>query len=230
MKNIPKDILLFGLFVILLAAYCWHGDDTVRDMMLGAFAAALAVMRSPNTDSSSAALLTSTSPGQPAANGQPATPTTTAVLGKLAPMLLFAAIGFASLALNGCTTGTLTPSAQTALATGEKIFAAVEPLVEDYAADGQVNYAQAIPVALNSLAIFDPAAAVDAAQLSAQIQTAVTAFTNGNAKTTGQKIAAVVLAQLPANPTGAQANAALTQAGLGANTGAATIAATSTSP
>ena len=92
--------------------------------------------------------------------------------------------------------------------------------MQDYAQTGQVNYAQAIPVALDSIAIFDPNLPVNTAQLAAAIENTVSTFTNGSGKTTGQKIASAVLAALPASPTGAQANAALAAAGIGASNGA----------
>lgn len=100
------------------------------------------------------------------------------------------------------------------------IIKAIEPLVASYAQTGQVDYAQAIPVALQSIAILDPKLNIDPATLSGQITGAVSAFTNNTGGSTGQKIASTVLAFLPPNPTGAQANAALVQASVGASNGA----------
>ena len=111
----------------------------------------------------------------------------------------------------------MTPAQQTQV---NNLAAAVEPLVQAYAQSGHVTEAQAIPAALNSLAVFDPAAQVDTAQLSASIESTVNAFTNHTGSSTAQKIAAVVVGVLPPNPNGAQANAALIQAGAAAGNGA----------
>ncbi len=100
------------------------------------------------------------------------------------------------------------------------LVTAVEPLVAAYAQTGHVSEAQAIPAALNSLAVFDPSQAVDAGQLAANIESTVNAFTNYTAGSTGQRIASAVLNVLPPNPSGAQVNAALAQASIGAGNGA----------
>lgn len=103
----------------------------------------------------------------------------------------------------------------------------VEPLVEDYASDGQITTAQAIPAALEALKVADSTALVDVNALSTQIQNGIAAATNGHGKTTGQKIAQVIVSQLPPNPTGAQVNSALDGASSGATTAVNTIAAKS---
>lgn len=129
------------------------------------------------------------------------------VMKPILPML-------AALAAGACA---LTPVQQSQI---DNLAATVAPLVQAYAQTGHVTRAQAIPAALNSLAVFDPAASVDTAQLSAQIQHAVSAYTDNTGGSTGQKIASAVLASLPAKPSGAQVNAALAQAGSGATDGA----------
>jgi len=128
---------------------------------------------------------------------------------------LLAGLAFAMLALSSCSTAQI----QTAESDLTALAPTVESLVNDFYSDGQVNYAQVIPTALNSLAVFDPSTTVDLDQLSTSISGAINAFTNGTAKTTGQKIANAIVAALPANPTGAQVNAALTRAGIGASSG-----------
>jgi hypothetical protein len=100
----------------------------------------------------------------------------------------------------------------------------ITPLVESFAADGQLNYAQAIPVALSSIAVWAPSTKVLTGSLSTEISTAVTTFTNGTAKTTGQKIAAALTDGLPAVITGAQAVALMTQATVQASNGAQAVA------
>jgi hypothetical protein len=130
------------------------------------------------------------------------------------------------LLLNACATP-LTPTQQTAIGT---TLAAVDNLVQNYAADGQLNYAQAIPVALDSLAIFNPSTSVAVSSLTPAIASAVSAFTNGSAKTTGQKIAAAVTAGLPAVITGLQANQLLASAGVHASNGAQAVATAAANP
>ena len=92
--------------------------------------------------------------------------------------------------------------------------------VAQYASTGNINYAQAIPLALDSIAVYSPSTTVSTAALSTAIQTAVSDFTNGTGQSTGQKLAQAVLTVLPAVPTGAQVNAALTSASAGASAGA----------
>jgi hypothetical protein len=119
-----------------------------------------------------------------------------------------------ALSAAGCA---FTPAQQSAL---DNLAAAVKPLVQSYAQTGHVSDAQAIPVALESLAAFEPSAAVDTAQLSTAVESAVNAFTNNTGASTGRKIAAAIVGALPSNPTGAQVNTALAQAGIGASNGA----------
>jgi hypothetical protein len=110
----------------------------------------------------------------------------------------------------------MTPTQQAEM---DSLATTVAPLVQAYAQTGHISYAQAIPVALNSLAVFAPASSVNTAQLASNIDTAVSAFTDGTSGSTGQRIASAVLDALPANPNGAQVNAALAQAGIGASNG-----------
>lgn len=117
--------------------------------------------------------------------------------------------------LSACSS--ITPAQQTQI---NSLASTIAPIVASYAATGNVNYAQVIPVALNSIAVLDPNATVNIPQLSTSITAAVSSFTNGTGGSTGQKIATAVLAALPASPTGAQANAALTAASVGASAGA----------
>ena len=114
-----------------------------------------------------------------------------------------------------------TPAQKAAIATD---LTAVNNLVQDYASDGQLNYADVIPVALDSLAIYSPSASVQTAALAPAIASAVNAFTNGTGKTTGQKIAAAVTTGLPAVITGLQANQLLSSAGVQASNGAQAVA------
>ena len=120
----------------------------------------------------------------------------------------------AALAAAACA---LTPGQQSEI---NSLATTVAPLVQSYARTGHVSYAQAIPVALDSLAVFDPAARVDTTELAATIENSVSAFTNNTGGGTGRKIASAVVAALPSGPTGAQVNAALAQAGVGASNGA----------
>ena len=129
------------------------------------------------------------------------------------------------LILNAC--ANLTPTQQTAIGT---TLTDVDNLVQSYAADGQLNYAQSIPIAIDSLAIFNPKASVTVASLTPAIASAVSAFTNGSEKTTGQKIAAVVTAGLPAVITGLQANQLLSSAGVQASNGAQAVATAAANP
>lgn len=102
----------------------------------------------------------------------------------------------------------------------QAIIADVTPIVKTLASGGKVSVAQAIPIGLNSIAVFDPALPVDTTALSAKIVSTVNVFTAGQGGSTGSKIAQAVIAALPSNPTGAQVNAGLTAAGIGASTGA----------
>lgn len=121
---------------------------------------------------------------------------------------------FFLLVLSSCA---LTPTQQAAV---DKITADIIPIVANYAATGQVNYAQAIPLALDTVTAFDPKATVSLGVVQSKITSAVSAFTNGTGKSTGAKIANVVLAVLPSNPTGAQVNTTITQASVAASLGA----------
>lgn len=135
-------------------------------------------------------------------------------------VIAFAISAFAllCLVLSGC--APLTTGQQKSINQFEQVAVDVAPLVASYAASDKVNYAQAIPVALDSVAVFDPSISPSVSTISSTITNAVNAFTNGTGKTTGQKIAGAVLSALPANPTGSQVNAAIVQAGVGASTGA----------
>lgn len=124
---------------------------------------------------------------------------------------------YASIALIITACSSLTPAQKTSL---NNLAAAVEPLVAQYALTGKVDYAQSIPVALNSIAVFVPDTTVNKADLNAKIQTVISDFTNGTAGTTQQKVAKAILDVLPAQPTGSQVNTALVTAGIGASNGA----------
>lgn len=149
-------------------------------------------------------------------------------------MKLFALPLIALLLFTGCTTDpttgkqTFNPAGWIQSPTTQANLAAtvqdITPLVADYAADGQINYAQAIPVALNAIAIWAPQAKVQTDALKPQIAKTVSDFTDGSAKTTGQKIAAALTDGLPAVITGAQAVAILSQASVQASNGAQSVA------
>lgn len=147
-----------------------------------------------------------------------ATPSAPGGSGILSALLVFfipAAFAMMFFTFAGC--AALTPAQQASVT---KIEADVAPIVLTYAQTGQINYAQTIPLALDSVAAFDPNIPVSSSQVQTAVVNAVSAFTNGSGKPTGQKIAAVIASQLPANATGAQANALIVQAGIGASNGA----------
>lgn len=129
-----------------------------------------------------------------------------------------AAILVATLFLGACST--LTPQRETALL---KVAGDVAGIAANYAADGQISYASAIPVAIDSLAVFHSWQKVDTATLSTSIAKTVSDFTDGSAKTTGQKIAAAITDGLPAVITGAQAVNLLSQASVQASSGVQSV-------
>lgn len=111
---------------------------------------------------------------------------------------------------------------QAALNDTVKVIDAVEPFVAEFAQTGKVDYAQAIPTAFNVLAVFTPSSSVDVKQLGNQVAKSVQVYGQASGST-AQKIAAAFIAALPANNgtiSGVVANAALTNAGIGASAGA----------
>lgn len=130
------------------------------------------------------------------------------------PTIIYATIWVA-----GCAALTPKQTSQLIQVTGN-----VAVLAADYAADGKLDYAQAIPVALNSLAVYAPNAKVNTPEMQASIAATISDFTNGTGKTTGQKIAKAITDGLPAVITGAQAVSALTQASTLASDGVESVA------
>ncbi len=88
-----------------------------------------------------------------------------------------------------------------------------------YALGGNASFAADIPLALNTLAVWEPSAKVDSQALAGQVTKVVSDFTAGTGKHTGQKIAAAITDGMPAVISGEQAVTAIVAASKAASAG-----------